>query len=219
MPRAIIYTRVSTDEQARRGYSLRDQYERLKSYCANSGIVVAAHFEEDYSAKTFQRPAWTALMEWVRKHRGGADRVLVVKWDRFSRNATDALTMIRTLGRVGLEVQAIEQPIDLDIPEQLMMLSIYVTAPEVENRRRSQNVKRGMRRAMREGRYVNVPPLGYRRVYGHDGKMMIEPVGDLVEPIRRAFQLAASTNWSLEEIRRQSGLEISKGQFHRMMKN
>jgi len=36
----------------------------------------------------------------------------------------------------GVEVQAIEQPLDLSIPENLMMLSVYLSMPEIDNRRR-----------------------------------------------------------------------------------
>ncbi len=44
--RAIIYTRVSTDEQAETGYSLRDQEARLKRYCRIHACDVIAHFQD-----------------------------------------------------------------------------------------------------------------------------------------------------------------------------
>jgi len=53
--RAIIYTRVSTDEQAEKGYSLIVQEETLRRECGRLGIEVAEHFQDDgYSAKKFQ---------------------------------------------------------------------------------------------------------------------------------------------------------------------
>ena len=58
MTNAILYVRVSTDEQADRGYSLRDQEERLKAYASIHGIEVKAIFREDHSAKNFNRPAF-----------------------------------------------------------------------------------------------------------------------------------------------------------------
>lgn len=106
---------------------------------------MAAHFREDHSAKTFDRPAFQKLLAYIRANRSTVDTLLVVKWDRFSRDATGALGMIRMLDELGVEVQAVKQPIDRNVPEQLMMLTIYVAAPEVENRRRSLATKRGMR--------------------------------------------------------------------------
>ena len=223
MPRALLYTRVSTDEQADRGYSLRDQEARLRQYCQREGIDVAAHYQDDHSAKTFERPAWRELLARIEAAPHTVDQVLVVKWDRFSRNATDALSMIRTLDDLGVRVQAVEQPIDSidEVPEQLLMLSFYVAAPEVENRRRSIATKAGMRRAMREGRYCNVPPKGYRRGYDADDRYLIEP-GDDAPYVREAFRLAAETELPINEIARRlrgEGFRCSKNQMNRLLKN
>jgi site-specific DNA recombinase len=90
------------------------------------------------------------------------DLVLFTKWDRFSRNAGDAYAMINTLNRIGVEPQAIEQPLNLEIPENKMMLAFYLAAPEVENDRRALNIIGGMRRARKEGRWMGTAPLGYK---------------------------------------------------------
>jgi len=50
MKKAILYIRVSTDEQADKGYSQRDQDERLKVYCDRNEIVIDKVIFEDYSA-------------------------------------------------------------------------------------------------------------------------------------------------------------------------
>jgi len=131
------YVRVSTDEQADKGYSQRDQEERLRKYCEINNIRVRKVILEDHSAKTFKRPAWTGLLGDLRKHKGHTDLILFTKWDRFSRNAGDAYQMISTLRRLGIEPQAVEQPLDLSIPENKMMLAFYLAAPEVENDRRA----------------------------------------------------------------------------------
>ncbi|SDK56593.1 Resolvase, N terminal domain [Pedobacter sp. ok626] len=69
------------------------------------------------------------------------------KWDRFSRNAGDAYQMINLLQKNGINPQAIEQPLDMAIPENKLMLAIYLASPEVENDRRALNVFYGMRKA------------------------------------------------------------------------
>ena len=77
----LIYTRVSTDEQASKGYSLRDQEARLREYCTRTGRDVAAHYQDDASAKSFDRPGFSELLSFVRKH-GDVSQLLVVKWDQ-----------------------------------------------------------------------------------------------------------------------------------------
>ena len=150
--KAILYVRVSTDEQADKGFSLQHQEERLRKYCELQNILVVGFFREDYSAKSFERPEFAKLLERLKKEKKIADYLLFLKWDRFSRNAGDAYGMINTLNRLGIEPQAIEQPLDLNIPENKIMLAFYLAAPEVENDRRALNTIAGMRRAKKEGR-------------------------------------------------------------------
>ena len=63
---AIIYTRVSTKEQADRGYSLEAQKEQLQRFCGIMGINILHHFQEDASAKTFNRPTFKTLLEFIK---------------------------------------------------------------------------------------------------------------------------------------------------------
>ncbi|WP_233602933.1 recombinase family protein [Pedobacter sp. KBW06] len=88
---------------------------------------------EDYSAKTFERPQWKKLLLDLKKTRGKANLILFTKWDRFSRNTSDAYLMIKILNQLGVEPQAIEQPLEISIPENKVMLALYLTTPEIEN--------------------------------------------------------------------------------------
>lgn len=110
---ADLYIRVSTDEQADKGYSQRSQEELLRRYCQLNNISVRQVIFEDHSAKTFNRPQWKRYLIDLKKNKGKADLVLFIKWDRFSRNAGDAYQMINILRKLGVEPQAIEQPLDL----------------------------------------------------------------------------------------------------------
>jgi site-specific DNA recombinase len=87
---ADLYIRVSTDEQADKGYSQRSQEEVLLKYCEINKIQVRKIIFEDHSAKTFIRPEWTKLLGFLRQQKNKTDLVLFTKWDPFSRNAPDA---------------------------------------------------------------------------------------------------------------------------------
>jgi site-specific DNA recombinase len=187
---ADLYIRVSTDEQADKGYSQRNQEEMLEKYCSLNNISVRKVIFEDHSAKTFNRPKWKAYLLDLKRYKGKSDFVLFLKWDRFSRNAGDAYQMINTLRKLGVEPQAIEQPLDLSIPENKMMLAFYLAAPEVENDRRALNVKQGMRRARKEGRYMGKAPFGYINRTDENGRKYIA----ISEP------QASIIRWSFKEI-------------------
>ncbi|WP_316795792.1 recombinase family protein [Pedobacter agri] len=87
--------------------------------------------------------------------------LLFTKWDRFSRNTSDAYQTISALNKTGIDPQAIEQPLDLTVPENKMMLAVYLKTPEIENDRRGLNSKAGIRQAKKEGRWTGKAPLGY----------------------------------------------------------
>lgn len=221
---AILYARVSTDDQAERGFSLRDQEERLRRHAERAGIDVLSVYREDHSAKTFAaRPAWQDLMGRVEAAPETVGVILFTKWSRFSRDATGALRVLRQLDGLGVEAQAIEQPIDRSVPEQLPMLGVYIMMPEADNQRRSINTIQGQRRALREGRYIYLPPVGFEGVPGADGKQRLVTDDDQAPLVRRAFEQAARAPWrSLREIWRElkgEGLRHGKTQFNVMLEN
>jgi site-specific DNA recombinase len=90
MKKADLYIRVSTDEQAEKGYSQRSQAEGLQKYCENHSIEVRKIIFEDHSAKTFMRLSWQKLLFKFKRKRGVTDYILFTKWDRFSVNKNDA---------------------------------------------------------------------------------------------------------------------------------
>ncbi|EHQ29751.1 recombinase family protein [Mucilaginibacter paludis] len=222
MKTAYLYVRVSTDEQADKGYSQRDQQERLKRYCEINSIQVIDVVMEDYSAKTFKRPAWTELLTDLKKRKGKVDHVLFTKWDRFSRNAGDAYMMISKLRLLGVEPQAIEQPLDPSIPENKIMMAFYLAAPEVENDRRALNTFYGMRRARKEGRYMGVAPLGYENKITEYGRKYISIVEEEAEHIRWIFQQLVDGHYAAEQVRKQAnerGFKCGSAHFWNIIRN
>ncbi|MTD67652.1 recombinase family protein [Flavobacterium sp. LC2016-13] len=222
MKSAILYIRVSTDEQADKGYSQRDQDERLRRYCINHNIHVDNVIFEDHSAKTFKRPEWIRLLDAVKKRKARPEFVLFTKWDRFSRNAGDAYQMINILNGLGIEPQAVEQPLDLSVPENKMMLAIYLAAPEVENDRRALNTFYGMRRAKKEGRVLGMAPYGYINRTKEDGQKYIaikEPEGS---NIQWAFNEVGKGVLAVDQVRQamvKRGKNISRSAFHVALRN
>lgn len=223
MKRADLYIRVSTDEQADKGYSQRDQEERLRRYCSSHNINVGQIIYEDHSAKSFNRPEWTKLLTTLKKKSSKTNLVLFTKWDRFSRNAGDAYQMINILTKLGIEPQAVEQPLDLSIPENKMMLAIYLAAPEVENDRRALNTFYGMRRAKKEGRVMGNAPFGYANRSREDGSKYIAIYEPEATIMRIAFDEIAMGIYAPDQIRqkilRTGKKMLGRNAFHVAIRN
>lgn len=219
---ADLYIRVSTDEQADKGYSQRNQEEMLRKYCVGHNIEIRNVIYEDHSAKSFNRPRWKELIQSLKKKKNSPNLILFTKWDRFSRNAGDAYQMINVLRGFGAEPQTIEQPLDLSIPENKMMLAFYLAAPEVENDRRALNVFYGMRRAKKEGRYMGLAPVAYVNKTEENGKKYIAPKEPDAGIIRWSFEEIAKGNFNTEQIwkrAREKGLKCSKNAFWQVIRN
>lgn len=221
MKKAILYIRVSTDEQADKGYSLKHQEDFLRKYCEMNSIQAVELVKEDYSAKTFNRPEFNLLLMKLKSRKLKADFLIFTKWDRFSRNAPDAYAMISTLNKIGIEPQAIEQPLDLCIPENKIMLAFYLSAPEVENDRRALNTLVGMRRARKEGRWISSAPKGYDNKMDDNNKKVIVP-NNYAPIIRWAFETLATGQYGVEEVRhlcKEKGFDFSRSRFNVIFKN
>ena len=219
---ADLYIRVSTDEQADKGYSQRNQEEMLRKYCESHSIMIRNVIYEDHSAKSFNRPQWKSLIQGLKKKKSNVNLILFTKWDRFSRNAGDAYQMINVLRGFGVEPQAIEQPLDLSIPENKMMLAFYLAAPEVENDRRALNVFFGMRRARKEGRYMGLAPVAYINKTEENGKKYIAPLEPDASILRWAFEEIAKGIFNTEQIwkrAKEKGLKCSKNAFWQVIRN
>src|SRR3989338_8646299 len=106
MKRAIIYTRVSTDEQANSGYSLGAQYDQLGRYCEQNNIEVVQHFVDDHSAKSFNRPQFNQLLQLAKAKYKNIDYFVFVFLDSFSRKHPAAYEMLERFKKYNIEVQA-----------------------------------------------------------------------------------------------------------------
>lgn len=188
MKTAILYLRVSTDEQAF-GFSLSDQRQRLSEYCNKSQIEVKAIFQDDFTGKTFNRPGFNKLLSYLKSNK--ADSILFTKWSRFSRNTADSYAMIKQLHSLGVVVNSIDEPLDLSIPQNLILQAIHLSMPEVDNLMRSENTRRGMRRGMREGRYLSTAPQGYINSRDKNGKPILTIDEGKAPLVREMFELIA----------------------------
>lgn len=219
MKKAVIMCRVSSDEQAK-GYSLDVQLEQLTKYCDRNDISIVKQYREDHSAKNFNRPEFQNFLQFVKSNKGEVDLLLITSWDRFSRNLSDSLVMLSTLEKLGVKVQAIEQPIDLSIPENKAMLALYLVIPEIDNDRRSIKIRGGIRGSLKAGRWCRQAPLGYKNTRDQNNKPIIVP-SSYAEHVKCMFEQVAIGKLQ-SEVRQEvnkKGVVISRSNFSKLLRN
>ena len=213
--RVYLYRRVSSDEQARHGHSLGAQDDAQRAFVAHNRLtIVGAYSDEGFSGRSFDRPDYKRMQ--AEHTTGQADFLLVTKWSRFARNHTDAVAEIERWRRRGVEVQAIEQWINYADPNHLYQLVFNLVEPDVANRWLSINVRQGMRAALKAGRWVSAPPVGYVRVRDADDRPALAPDPIQAPLIAGAFALAADGALPLDEVYRRAkaqGLRVARSRF------
>jgi site-specific DNA recombinase len=104
--RAVLYARVSTEEQARHGYSLRQQMEALREYAAREGYeVLEEATDPGQSGASLERPGLDKVRDLVAA--GGVSAVLATERDRFSREPAHMWLLREELAEHGTRLRAL----------------------------------------------------------------------------------------------------------------
>jgi site-specific DNA recombinase len=217
----ICYCRVSTEDQKDNGVSLEYQEEVLRRYCEINKHSIIGLYVEDYSAKTFNRPKWQKILTYLKSNKGTVDLILCHKWDRFSRNQYDAMTTIKNLHKMGVTVNTVEQPLDLSNPDNKVLLTIYLTIPEVENDKNSIRTTECSRKARLNGCWTGSSPKGYINCRTETKKSTLKESKD-APLIIEAFNRMASGGYSADEVRRwlnSKGMKLGKQGFLNIVRN
>lgn len=159
---ALAYSRISTEDQST--YSISGQIESCHSYATRCGITILETFVDDgFSAKSFERPGWDKLLQYIKKHKGKVNAVLVHRYDRLIRNVVDGIQCIRELQKLGIQVMSVSEqiPSDMDNPASYQMLAYTLLFAECERLTIAQRTREGMNSARLSGRYMSRAPFGY----------------------------------------------------------
>ena len=184
-----IYARVSTDEQAREGYSIAAQLHTLNAWAVVKGATsVTEYVDEGFSAKNMRRPNVQRLLADCMA--GRIDMVIVWKLDRLSRNLRDLLVTIEDIFNPNhVELVSATEQIDTATPAGRLMLNILGSMSQNERENTSQRVIATMNDLARQARHLGGKPL-YGYSITSDGFYTVNP--SEADAVRKAFELKLS---------------------------
>ena len=188
-PRALLYARVSTGQQAER-YGLDAQRRMLRERATQQGYAVVpdgdtAVFADDESGGSLQRPAWQRLE--ARVEEGAADVVLTLDPDRLSRTVVDMLMVERHLRGQGVRLDFLTQAFE---PNSLgyAFFQIRAVFAELERNTIRERTERGRREKARQGKIVlpqNLPVW----LHSADQGATVQLVADWAPIVQRVYRL------------------------------
>ena len=158
----VGYARVSTESQLE-NYSIEEQTERLKAYCAAKGWSLhRLYVDGGYSGGNTNRPALQQMLSAIRE--GGIDAVVVYKLDRLSRSQKDTLTLIEDeLLAHGTDFVSINENFDTSTPFGRAMIGILSVFAQLEKDQITERFTMGRIGRSKAGYYHggSHPPTGY----------------------------------------------------------
>ena len=181
---AGLYIRVSTEDQAREGFSLPEQEKRLRAMCEYKGYEIYKVYEDaGISAKTGNsRPGFEELLQDIRDKK--CNTIVVLKLDRLTRSVFDWEKIIRFLEENDAYLDCANDDINTTNANGKMISRILTSVSQNEIERTSERTKFGMVGAIKEGHIPHKAPFGYK----HENKKLI-PDEATKDQVIRIFNL------------------------------
>ncbi|HUJ08561.1 MAG TPA: recombinase family protein [Verrucomicrobiae bacterium] len=197
--RAVIYIRVSSEEQVK-NLSLETQRRECERFCQRNGWVVARVFtEEGESAATTNRPQLQAMLSYCRDNANKVGAVVVYNLSRFARNTSDHLAVRLKLSNYGASLRSVCEPIE-ETTTGKFFETVMAAVAELDNNMRSDRTVAGMKMAIDKGRWPFTAPLGYRNSRNDKGEATLVHDPERAPLIRHAFERYATGHYTKQQV-------------------
>ena len=222
-----LYMRVSTEDQAREGFSLPEQKERLEAYCKFKGFVIKDYYTDaGISAKTGNyRPEFERLKEDIKSKK--INTIIALKQDRITRSIFDWEELMRFLEENDAYLDCVNDDINTTNANVKMVSRILMSVSQQEIERTSERTKVGLAGAIKQGHIPHQAPLGYKHenkklVIDHLTKDVVIRIFELyhkgmsyqkISTLFNKEQVLGKTNWRDSSIVAILENEIYKGDF------
>ena len=219
----VIYTRVSSKEQAENNTSLETQKRSCEEYCVKNGYSIKKYFGGTFeSAKSDERTEFERLISYVHKDRA-IEAIFVYSYDRFSRSGPNAIYLSEELRKVGVRLIAVSQNVDTSTPSGQLHQGMILLFAQFDNEQRKEKCIGGMVENVRQGYWVNATPFGYtnlnRKAKARNHQYIINGEGKF---LKKAFELKAQgllTNKEIIDNLRKLGSKLHYKSFVRIISN
>jgi DNA invertase Pin-like site-specific DNA recombinase len=173
-PSSVLYARVSSQEQAKEGFSIPAQDKLLRNYARERHLEIGAAFTDIETAKRAGRTGFDAMVTYLRKN--SSCRVLLVeKTDRLYRNFRDWVTIDEIR---GLEVHFVKEATVISEESRssekfIHGIKVLMAKNFIDNL--SEETRKGMVEKASQGIWPSYAPIGYLNAGGANGKRTIVP--------------------------------------------
>lgn len=214
MKKGAMYVRVSSEEQARDGYSIDAQIKAIKDYAIKNDIFIDDnHIYKDEGIsgrKAEKRPAFMEMIKTAKSKPKQFDVILVHKFDRFSRNREDSIVYKSLLKKeCGINVISITEHLDPDDKMSIILEAFLEAMAEYYSINLSEEVKKGQIEKHSQGGLQTRPSFGYNV---ENNKLTInEDEAKIVKLIFEKYALENESMMSIAKIVNSLGITTKNG--------
>ena len=182
----IIYTRVSTKEQAENNLSIETQLKGCVEYAKKHEYNIIEKFGGTYeSAQSDERKEFQKMIDFAKKCKEGISYIFVYSLERFSRTGGNAIWLSKQLRELGISIISVTQPIDTTNPAGVLQESILFLFSQFDNDLRRQKSIAGMKEKIQKGYLIGKAPIGYDII--RKNKEQTAQINDTGKLIQKAF--------------------------------
>ena len=180
---AGIYIRVSTEDQAREGFSLPEQEERLRDFCKFRNYKIYKIYKDaGISAKNDNRPAYQEMIQDVKDK--NINVIVAFKLDRLTRSVYDIEKLMTLVNKYECDIDCLADESNTTTSNGRMVMRIMTSVSQNEIEKCSERTKLGLYGAIKAGHIPGVTPVGYDR----ENKLLkINPISS--EVVKRIFEM------------------------------
>ena len=198
--KAVIYTRVSTKEQADNNSSLNTQKKYCEEFAKRKGFEIVEYFGGTYeSAKSDERKEFQRMLSYVKKNKSIAC-IIVYSYDRFSRTGANGAYISDQLKKQGIITLSATQEVDATTNSGTFQQNLYFLFSQFDNEIRRDKSVTGMREKLRRGYWIGTVPFGYSNVNPGKGKEQKLILNENGKALKLAFKLKVEQNLTHAEI-------------------
>ena len=198
--KAVIYTRVSTKEQAENNMSLETQKKYCELYADRKGYEITKYFGGTYeSAKSDERKEFRKMLSYV-KGRNDISYIIVYSFDRFSRTGANGIHITEQLKNQGIITLSATQEVDATTSSGAFQQNMYYMFSQFDNEQRRDKIVSGMKEKLLKGYWINTVPFGYTNLNPGKGKTPNIVINEKGKLLRLAFQWKLHKDMTYKEI-------------------
>lgn len=223
--KAIVFARVSTQDQMRDGSSIPAQLTKMRDYCQYKNLVIKTEYQIDESSTRDERRKFEVVIEQIKASKEKT-ALIIETIDRLQRSFKESVVLDDLRKKDLVEIHFIREGLIISVnsnSSDLLRWDMGVMFARGFVLQLSDNVKRSIEEKLRRGEWPGKAQIGFKNVTFEDGKKTIVVDEFLSRVVIKAYELYATGAYSmqllLKKLKDDHGISWSKGYLDQILKN